>query len=42
MKIVVAGYGPVGQAIHYALEQLPSEQDVFIDDPAKGFNYYRD
>ena len=42
MKIVVAGYGPVGQAVHHALEQLPSEQDVFIDDPAKGFNYYRD
>ena len=30
MKIVVAGYGPVGQAVHHALEQLPSEQDVFI------------
>ena len=42
MKIVVAGYGPVGQAVFHALEQLPSEPYVVIDDPAKGFNYYRD
>lgn len=39
MKIVVAGYGPVGQAVHHALEQLPSNQDVFVDDPYKGFNF---
>jgi len=41
MKIVIAGYGPVGEAVHYALEQR-SGLDVFIDDPAKGYNCYRD
>lgn len=41
MKIVVAGYGPVGIAVSAALE-LRSGVEVFVDDPAKGFNYYRD
>ena len=41
MKIVVAGYGPVGQAIEYVLSKH-NGVDVFIDDPAQGFNYYRD
>ena len=39
MKVVVAGYGPVGQAVYHALEQHPGDVDVFIDDPQKGFNY---
>lgn len=42
MKIVVAGYGPVGQAVSEALSLHPAEQDIIIDDPAKGHNYYRD
>jgi len=41
MKIVVAGYGPVGIAVSAALE-LRNGVEVFIDDPAKGHNYYRD
>ena len=41
MKIVVAGYGPVGRAVEYVLSKHNSV-DVFIDDPAQGFNYYRD
>ena len=42
MKIVVAGYGHVGQAVVEALLQHPAEVDYFIDDPAKGHHYYRD
>lgn len=41
MKIVIAGYGPVGQAMHKALE-LREDISVFIDDPLKGFNYEPD
>lgn len=41
MNIVIAGYGFVGQAVHAALENH-SKVNLFIDDPAKGFNYYRD
>ena len=37
-KIVIAGYGPVGQAVHAALEKH-SGADVYIDDPFKGYNY---
>lgn len=41
MKIVIAGYGAVGKAIEYTL--APSDKlDVYIDDPAQGYNYYRD
>lgn len=39
MKIVVAGYGPVGQAIVEALLQHPGEIDYYIDDPAKDHKY---
>tara|TARA_R110000868_G_scaffold30953_4_gene113891 strand:+ start:4653 stop:5435 length:783 start_codon:yes stop_codon:yes gene_type:complete len=39
MKIIVAGYGPVGQAVYHALEQHPGDIDVFIDDPDKGYHY---
>ena len=38
MKIVVAGYGPVGQAVHTALNSHDA-LDVYIDDPLKGFNF---
>jgi len=41
MKIVIAGYGPVGVAVKAALE-LRNGVEVFVDDPAKGHNYYRD
>lgn len=41
MKIIVAGYGPVGQAVHTALTSHGGI-DLYIDDPAKGYNYYRD
>lgn len=41
MKIVVAGYGPVGQAVEHVLNER-SGLEVFVDDPAKGYNYYRD
>lgn len=37
MKIVVAGYGPVGQAVVEATIQHPGEIDYFIDDHAKGY-----
>ena len=40
MKIVVAGYGPVGQAVECALNRHPSEAlDIYIEDPAKGHTY---
>lgn len=42
MKIVIAGYGPVGEAIHGALSEhsSPSVRDsLFIDDPFKGHKY---
>ena len=38
IKIVVAGYGPVGQAVEYVLAKHHAV-DVFIDDSAKGFYY---
>lgn len=38
MKIVVAGYGAVGQAVEYVLQKRDDLQ-VFVDDPAKGHNY---
>ena len=41
IKIVVAGYGPVGQAVEYVLAKHHAV-DVFIDDSAKGFYYWRD
>lgn len=37
MKIVIAGYGFVGQAVEKALNRHPSVR-TFIDDPAKGFD----
>ena len=30
MKLVIAGYGPVGQAVHYALEHHPALQSPYI------------
>lgn len=42
MKIVIAGYGPVGKAVESALRNHPGEVEIFLDDPAKGHNYYRD
>jgi len=39
MKVVVAGYGPVGQAVVSALENHPGDIDIFVDDPQKGFNF---
>jgi len=43
MKIVIAGFGTVGVAVEYALQGYdPNQVDVYIDDPAKGYNYYRD
>ena len=41
MKVVIAGYGFVGKAVHAALIQHKNVQ-LFIDDPAQGHNYYRD
>ena len=41
MKIVIAGYGPVGQAIECVLNKR-NGHEIFIDDSAKGHNYYRD
>ena len=41
MKIVIAGYGFVGKAVHAALIQHKNVE-LFIDDPALGHNYYRD
>lgn len=38
MKIIIAGYGPVGQAMHYALEQR-GDCEIFIDDPKLGYIY---
>lgn len=38
MKIVVAGYGPVGQAVSTALEDR-DDIDLYIDDPYKGKTY---
>jgi UDPglucose 6-dehydrogenase len=40
VKVVIAGYGPVGQAVKYVLEKRKG-LDIYIDDPAKGYNYYR-
>lgn len=37
MKIVIAGYGAVGEAIAYALGD--SDIDLFVDDPMKGRMY---
>ena len=44
MKIVIAGYGAVGAAIHNAfmVPHWMDQVEVFIDDPAKGQHYYRD
>ena len=40
MKLVIAGYGPVGQAVESALLQHPgADTDVWLDDPYKGHNY---
>jgi len=41
ISVVVAGYGAVGQAVAHVLTKH-SGVNVLIDDPAKGFNYYRD
>ena len=41
IRVVVAGYGAVGQAVAHVLTKH-SGVDVLIDDPAKGLNYYRD
>ena len=41
MKIVIAGYGPVGQAMFSALERHKAV-DVYIDDPYKDYNYPSD
>jgi UDP-glucose 6-dehydrogenase len=38
MKIVIAGYGPVGQAAYAALSQR-NDVDLYIDDPYKEYNY---
>lgn len=38
MKIIIAGYGPVGQAMHHALD-LRRDVEVFIDDPKLGYTY---
>ena len=38
MKIIIAGYGPVGQAVHAALE-MRDDVDIYIDDPYQGYNY---
>jgi len=38
MKIIVAGYGPVGVATAAALENHPNV-DLYIDDPYKGHDY---
>lgn len=37
MKLVIAGYGPVGKAIEGVLRHRDIE--IFIDDPMKGYNY---
>jgi UDPglucose 6-dehydrogenase len=37
-KIVIAGYGPVGQAVEAALFKHAGV-DLYIDDPYKGYNY---
>lgn len=39
MKVIVAGHGPVGQAVVSALENHPGDIDIFVDDPFKGFNF---
>lgn len=41
MKIIVAGYGPVGKATASALRNHP-DVEVFIDDPFLGHNYNPD
>lgn len=38
MKVIVAGYGPVGQAVEYVLSKRGGI-DVFVDDPFKGKEY---
>lgn len=41
MKIVIAGYGAVGKAIHTALEKR-GDLDLYIDDQNLGFEYPED
>ena len=41
MKIVIAGYGPVGQAVANVLNEH-SGVDISIDDPYKGYEYPAD
>ena len=41
MKIVIAGYGPVGQSIEHVLRQHAGV-DLYIDDPYKGANFPSD
>ena len=41
MKIIIAGYGPVGQSIEYVLRQHAGV-DLYIDDPYKGANFPAD
>lgn len=41
MKIVIAGYGPVGQAVANVLNEH-SGVDIAIDDPYKGYEYPAD
>ena len=40
MKIVITGYGAVGKAIHKVFKHR--KFNLHIDDPAQGYNYYRD
>jgi len=43
MKLIIAGAGTVGQSVWNALALHPStDLELFFDDPAKGYNYYRD
>jgi UDPglucose 6-dehydrogenase len=42
VKIVIAGYGPVGQAIENVLDFRLRDIEVSIDDPMKGRHLYRD
>lgn len=41
MKIVIAGYGPVGQSVEKVLRQHKGV-DLYIDDPYKGHNFPED
>ena len=38
MKVIVAGYGPVGRAVEYVLRKR-GNLEVFVDDPLKDFEY---